>query len=461
MNDNSILWSKILERIKNSLDSLSFRTWFEDSTLYDLSNGVAKILVPFALHKDHLSVHYKKLITSCFIEEIGETVELEFLIQEDIEEEEQETNQQNNSELADSIYNDSNDDYHFESNLNKKYTFDNFVVGNSNKFAHAAALAVAENPGKMYNPLFIYGNSGLGKTHLMYAIGNYIEQHSNKRVLYITSETFVNEFIDVTRTKENKSDFDNIDYFKKKYRDIDVLIIDDIQCLEKKTESQKEFFHTFNTLYGDDKQIIISSDRSPSDLKLLEDRLKTRFNWGLPVNIYPPDFDLKVAIYKKIIAAEGMNKEVPDDVIEYMAANIGTDIRSLIGSLNRLFAYSSIMCSDIDLNLAIEALKEWINAGFSENNNVGRIQKIVADYFKISIDDLKSKKRNADIAFPRQIAMYLCRKHTEESFDKIGMEFGGKDHSTVMHSCEKIEKDIKNNKSLAAEIDKLEKDIHS
>ena len=460
MVDNSILWSKILEKIKNEINSLSFQVWFEETKLYDLNNGVAKIIVPFALHKDHLANNYKKLITSCFIEEIGQTVELEFLIQEEIQEEEEEINQKEVNELANLIYEDS-EHADFESNLNKKYTFDNFVVGNSNKFAHAAALAVAENPGKMYNPLFIYGNSGLGKTHLMYAIGNYIEKHSNKRVLYITSETFVNEFIEVTRKKENKSDFDNIDFFKKKYRDVDVLIVDDIQYLENKVESQKEFFHTFNSLYGDDKQIILSSDRSPNDLKILEDRLRTRFNWGLPVNIYPPDFDLKVAIYKKRIAAEAMNKEVPDNVIEYMASNIGTNIRSLEGSLNRLFAYSTMMGAEIDLNLAIDALKDFINAGYSEKNDVSRIQKIVADYFKISIEDLKSKKRNADIAFPRQIAMYLCRKHTDESFPKIGIEFGGKDHSTVMHSCEKIEQEIKHNKSLAEEIDKLEKDIHN
>lgn len=460
MEDNSILWSKILDRIKTELSSLSFQVWFEETKLYDLNNGVAKIIVPYVLHKEHLAKNYKKLITSSFIEEIGQTVELEFLIQEEIDEEEEEVNSKKDNELENLIYEDSGN-ANFESNLNKKYTFENFVVGNSNKFAHAAALAVAENPGKMYNPLFIYGNSGLGKTHLMFAIGNYIEKHSNKRVLYITSETFVNEFIEVTRKKENKSDFDNIDFFKKKYRDVDVLIVDDIQYLENKVESQKEFFHTFNTLYGDDKQIILSSDRSPNDLKILEDRLRTRFNWGLPVNIYPPDFDLKVAIYKKRIAAESINKEVPDNVIEYMASNIGTNIRSLEGSLNRLFAYSTMMGAEIDLNLAIEALKDFINAGFSEKNDVSRIQKIVADYFKISIEDLKSKKRNADIAFPRQIAMYLCRKHTDESFPKIGIEFGGKDHSTVMHSCEKIEQEIKHNKSLAEEIDKLEKDIHT
>lgn len=457
MNNNSILWSKILEKIKIELDQLAFQTWFEETELFELKNGVAKILVPYALYKDHLANKYKNLITSCFIDEIGESVELEFLIQEDIEEDEilpEET------EIKGNIYED-NDFSNFESNLNKKYTFDNFVVGNSNKFAHAAALAVAENPGKMYNPLFIYGNSGLGKTHLMHAIGNYIVKTSNKKVLYITSETFANDFIEITRKTENKNNFDNIDFFKKKYRNIDVLIVDDIQCLAKKVESQKEFFHTFNNLYGDDKQIIISSDRSPNDLKILEDRLRTRFNWGLPVNIYPPDYDLKVAILKRKIKAEAMNIEVPDNVIEYIASNVGTDIRSLEGSLTRLLAYSTMMGSNINLDIAIEALKDFMNAGYSEKNDVGRIQKIVADYFKISIEDLKSKKRNADIAFPRQIAMYLCRKHTDESFPKIGIEFGGKDHSTVMHSCEKIEQEIKNNKSLAEEIDKLEKDLHN
>ena len=389
------------------------------------------------------------LIEEVFTEVAGSNFKFKYVLQEELE---------NNIEINTDIIGIPNNN--FETNLNSKYTFENFVVGESNKFAHAAAIKVAENPGTMYNPLFIYGNSGLGKTHLMHAIGNYIEITTNKKVLYITSETFVNEFIEITRKKEDKNDFENIDFFKKKYRDIDVLIVDDIQFLAKKTESQKEFFHTFNNLYGDDKQIIISSDRSPNDLKIFEDRLRTRFNWGLPVNIYPPDFNLKVAILRRI-KAEAINKDVTENVIEYMASNIGTDIRNLEGSLNRLLAYSLMMGAEIDLDLAIEALKDYINSGYSEKNDVGRIQKIVADYFKISIEDLKSKKRNADIAFPRQIAMYLCRKHTDESFPKIGIEFGGKDHSTVMHSCEKIEQEIKNNKNFREEIDKLEKELHN
>lgn len=464
MNDNSNIWSNILKKIKLELSSISYDTWFEDTNLYELKNGVAKIIVPYAMHKDHLANNYKELIKSKFIEEIGDNVELEFLIEEEIEENnnndiinnsiEQDNNNNNN------IYLD-NDNFNFESHLNKKYTFDNFVVGNSNKFAQMSALAVAENPGSIYNPLFIYGNSGLGKTHLMHAIGNYIENTSKKKVLYITSETFCNDFIDMTKKDNNKSDFDSIAYFKKKYRGIDVLIVDDIQFLAKRTESQKEFFHTFQNLYEDEKQIIISSDRSPNDLKLLEDRLRTRFSWGLSVNIYPPDFELKLEILKRKIKGEAIKKEVPENVLEYVASNAGTDIRSLEGSLTRLLAYSTMMGRDIDLNLSIEALKDYLNLGYSEKNDVSKIQKIVADYFKISIDDLKSKKRNSSIAFPRQIAMYLCRKHTEESFPKIGIEFGGKDHSTVMHSCEKIEQEIKKDKTLADAIDKLEKEIHN
>ncbi len=452
--DNDVLWSKILDKIKFELNSLSFQTWFENTKLYDLTNGVATIIVPFALHKSHLNNNYKKLLHSSFIDEIGESVEFEFLIEEEIEpikEEIEETKQE---------IDDINDEEEYiDSNLNKKYTFESFVVGNSNKFAHAGALAVAEKPGELYNPLFIYGNSGLGKTHLMHAIGNYVEQNSKKRVLYVSSETFKSEFIQINKKENNKSNFDNIDFFKRKYRNIDVLIIDDIQFLAGATESQKEFFYTFENLYGDKKQIIISSDRSPNDLKIFEDRLRTRFCWGLTVNVFPPDYELKLAILKKKITGENIIKDIPEQVLDYMASNLGTDIRQLEGGLTRLIAYSTMMGKEISLELAIEALKDFINQGFSEKKDVSRIQRIVAENFKISIDDLKSKKRNSNISFPRQIAMYLCRKHTDESFPKIGMEFGGKDHSTVIHACEKIEQKIKFDKNLRDEIDKMEKDI--
>ena len=346
------------------------------------------------------------------------------------------------------------------SNLISKYTFDNFVVGNSNKFAHAGALSVAENPGKMYNPLFIYGNSGLGKTHLMHAIGNYIVKNSNKKVLYVTSEQFIQDFIKTNRKDDEDSNFNYVDFFKNKYRNIDVLIIDDIQYLGGATKTQQEFFHTFNNLYNDSKQIIISSDRSPKDLKVLEDRLRTRFTWGLEVNIFPPDFELRSQIVRKKIIAEKLEKEIPDDVIEYIAANTGSNVRELEGAITRLIAYSSMMGSaDITLDLAVDALKDTVSKGIGEKNDVHRIQKIVSEYFQISVEDIRSKKRSSNISFPRQIAMYLSRVMTNESFPKIGIEFGGKDHTTVMHSVEKIEKEIRVNKDLANIIEKLKKDI--
>ena len=312
----------------------------------------------------------------------------------------------------------------------------------------------------MYNPLFLYGNSGLGKTHLMHAIGNYIVENSNKKVLYVTSEQFRQDFVRANRKDDKGTNFNYIDFFKNKYRNIDVLIIDDIQFLGGAAQSQQEFFHTFNNLYNDSKQIIISSDRSPDDLKLLEDRLRTRFCWGLTVNIFPPEFSLRTEILKRKIIAGNFEQDIPDDVIEYIASNIGPDVRHLESSITRLVAYSAIMGGEkITLDLAIEALKDFIYKGIGEKNDVHRIQKIVSEYFQISVEDIRSKKRNANISNPRQIAMYLCRTMTSESFPKIGIEFGGKDHSTVMHSVEKIEKEIKENKDLANTIEKLKKDI--
>ena len=453
MNVN-ILWSKLLDQIKSELTSLSYRTWFADTELYKLNNDKAYIIVPMPIHKKHLQDNYYDIIVSKLNEITGSTYDLNFLLKEEIEEE---IKKQEKIEEKNNII-DNNDNVN--SNLNKKYVFDNFIVGNSNKFAHAAALSVAENPGNMYNPLFLYGNSGLGKTHLMHAIGNYIVENSNKKVLYVTSEQFRQDFVRANRKDDKGTNFNYIDFFKNKYRNIDVLIIDDIQFLGGAAQSQQEFFHTFNNLYNDSKQIIISSDRSPDDLKLLEDRLRTRFCWGLTVNIFPPEFSLRTEILKKKIIAGNFEQDIPDDVIEYIASNIGPDVRQLEGSVTRLVAYSAIMGGEkITLDLAIEALKDFICKGIGEKNDVHRIQKIVSEHFQISVEDIRSKKRNANISNPRQIAMYLCRVMTSESFPKIGIEFGGKDHSTVMHSVEKIEKEIKENKDLANTIEKLKKDI--
>ncbi len=452
-----IVWSKLLSSLKDKLTSLSYNTWFSETELYKLYDDKAIIIVPMPIHKKHLLDNYSDLISSLLYEITNTNYELSFLLKEEIEDEEIE--EQITSEFI-SKNEDGDKSYKANSNLNPNYTFDNFIVGNSNKFAHAAALSVAENPGRIYNPLFLYGNSGVGKTHLMHAIGNYIHQNSDKRVLYVTSEQFVDEFVKTNRKDENGTNFNYVEFFKNKYRNIDVLIIDDIQYLGGAQQSQQEFFHTFNNLFNDSKQIIVSSDRSPDDLKQLEDRLRTRFSWGLRVNISPPDYNLRRDILKKKIIANNFEKDIPDDVVEYIASNIGPDVRHLEGAITRLVAYSTIMGGEkITLDLAIEALKDFNNKGIGEKNDVHRIQRIVSDYFQISVEDIRSKKRSSNISFPRQIAMYLCRNMTNESFPKIGIEFGGKDHSTVMHSVEKIEKEIKDNKDLANIIEKLKKDI--
>lgn len=450
-----ILWSNLLSKIKDELTSLSYNTWFADTELYKLDNGKAYIIVPMPIHKKHLIDNYSETISSKLNDITGSNYELTLLLKEEIE-----TELKEKEEVRQPASSNISSNYNINSNLNKKYVFDNFIVGNSNKFAHAAALSVAENPGNMYNPLFLYGNSGLGKTHLMHAIGNYIVENSNKKVLYVTSEQFRQDFVKATRKDDNGTNFNYIDFFKNKYRNIDVLIIDDIQFLGGAAQSQQEFFHTFNNLYNDSKQIIVSSDRSPDDLKQLEDRLRTRFCWGLTVNIFPPEFTLRTEILKKKIIAGNFEQDIPDDVVEYIASNIGPDVRQLEGSVTRLIAYSAIMGGEkITLDLAIEALKDFISKGIGEKNDVHRIQKIVSEYFQISVEDIRSKKRSSNISFPRQIAMYLCRVMTSESFPKIGTEFGGKDHSTVMHSVEKIENEIKVNKDLANIIEKLKKDI--
>jgi chromosomal replication initiator protein len=461
-----IIWSNFLNSIKTEMNPLSFETWFKNTELYEYSNGVCKIIVPMAMYKKHLTTKYYDLIVNNLSNVVGDNVDIEFYTQEEIDY--LKNNQEDNNPIS-PMYTQNNKEtntiHHFEntnfcSNLNKKFTFENFIVGNTNKFAQAAALEVAENPGVLYNPLFIYGNSGLGKTHLMHAIGNYITEHSSKKVLYVTSDQFITDFLGINKKDEYGKNFDYVSYFKNKYRNVDVLIVDDIQFFQSAPQTQNEFFNTFTKLYDENKQIIISSDRSPDDLKSLEDRLRTRFCWGLTADIFPPDFELRVAIIKKKIIGESINKNIPDDVIEYIASNVGSDVRHLEGSITRLLAYSTIMGgAEITLDLAVDVLKDFVNKGYSEKNSVNRIQRIVAEYFQVSVEDLKSKKRSSNLAFPRQVAMYLCRKLTNESFPKIGIDFGGKDHSTVMHSVEKIEKEVLTNKELANIIEKLKKEI--
>ena len=442
MNTEKI-WENFLEAIKTKISKISFDTWFANTILYELKDNKAIVIVKMHMQKKQLQENYNDLIEEVFTEISGSNFKFEYLLEEEIED-----------NIKIDIEENDNEDI-IETNLNSKYTFDNFIVGESNKFAQSTALAVAENPGQMYNPLFIYANSGLGKTHLMHAIGNYIVKNKHKRVLYVTCEKFVEDFIGVTRKKQNNN-FDNVEMFKKKYRDIDVLIIDDIQYLGNANQTQQEFFNTFNDLYGNNKQIIISSDRSPEDLKLLEDRLLTRFNWGLTITIGSPEFELRMNIIDKKIESNMLSNEFPRDVKEYIASNCTSDIRKLEGAINRVLAYATMLNgSNITLPLAIEALQDFFSKSIIAKNKIDQVQQIVAHYYNINVEDLKSKKRVSTIAFPRQVAMYICRIILEESLTKIGIEFGGKDHTTVMHSVDKIKKEIEKDNQFELEIQKL------
>lgn len=442
MNIDNI-WNKFLSIMKTKLNSLSYDTWFSTSKLVELNEEHAVIIVPTIAHKKHLSESYIDIISDIFNSITGTNFNFEFVLENEYNNKKITVKKEEEEELG-VPYNSSE-----RANLNPDYVFENFIVGESNRFAQATALAVAENPGKMYNPLFIYGNSGLGKTHLMQAIGNYIVKNTNKRVLYVTSDQFINDFLGLNKKDKDGTNFDYVDLFKDKYRNIDVLIIDDIQFLGNAPKTQNEFFHTFNTLYDDKKQIIISSDSSPDDLKHLEDRLRTRFNWGLKVNIFPPDNDLRREILRKKMANMDFSRHISDDAIDYIANMCPSDVRSLEGALTRVCAYSTIFFQEeITLDLTIEALKGTITPMTNFKNDIQKIQRVVAEHYNVSVEDLKSKKRVATIAFPRQIAIYLSRQLTDESFPKIGIEFGGRDHSTVMHSCDKIEKERKENKQL-------------
>ena len=446
------IWIKVLEIIKKELNPVSFSTWFGETKLYNIDDNKITLQVPMPLHKRMLLSNYYDLISESFFKVTGRERELECLLKDELE--------TNFNKEIDDIVDKSNvinkESDNFESNLNKNLNFENFVVGDTNKFARTAAFAVAQNPGIQYNPLFIYGKSGLGKTHLMHAIGNYITENNPKlKVLYATSDDFRKDYTGIANSNDNS--FDYAKDFKNKYRNIDVLIIDDIQYLVGAEKTQEEFFHTFNDLHGRNKQIIISSDRSPEDLKLLEERLRSRFAWGLPVDIYPPDFDLRCRIIKdKIKRYSTLSEKMTEEAVEFIANNCDTDVRSLEGAINRLVAYTAMCVPDkIDLEFANEALKDYIAKNPYVTNDIASIQKAVADYYKITVEVLKGKKRSANIAYPRMVAMYLCRMLTDQSFPRIGLEFGGRDHSTVIHAVDKIEKDILENNQLKEIINEI------
>lgn len=452
--DKVKIWNDFINELKNKVSDVTFNTWFINLKLLTINDKDIVIIVPYSVHKNHIINNYMDIIEEIFLNITGKNLNIVFCLEGEYKE-----NTLDNIEkigLDDSVI-----EYFVEArktNLNPKYTFDNFVVGDSNRFAFSSCLSVAQNPGKLYNPLFLYGKSGLGKTHLMHAIGNYIVQNTNLRVLYITTDEFMNEFISITRDSGNKEDnFNYIDIFKEKYRDVDVLMIDDIQFLGSANATQQEFTNTFNSLYYKEKQIIICSDRSVDDLKMFADRLRTRFNWGLKAIISVPEFDLKVKIIKNKIKTSDLAIDLSEEIIDFMASNCGSDVRNLEGMITRLAAYSAICnIKNYTLETAMEALDEYVNGmGQYTVNSIGKIINIVSQYFKLTPDDLKGKKRSKDIANARMIAMYLCRILTDETYPRIGLEFGGRDHSTVIHAYEKINEDIKNNGELEKIISEL------
>lgn len=436
----SDLWTRTLDLLKNELTEISFNTWIKTIDPISHDTNTVFLGVPADFNKGILESRYSTLIKNAIKQVTSKEYKVSFVVPGQ------------DAGIGHIAHSDpSPGEEQYVSILNPKYTFDTFVIGNSNRFAHAAALAVAESPAKAYNPLFLYGGVGLGKTHLMHAIGHFIlSQNPSSKVLYVSSEKFTNELINAIKDDKNEE-------FRNKYRNIDVLLIDDIQFIGGKERTQEEFFHTFNALYEANKQIILSSDKPPKEITTLEDRLRSRFEWGLIGDIQPPDLETRIAILRK--KAQMENLEVPNDVMIFIADKIASNIRELEGALNRVIAYSSLTTNNISVELATEALKDILSAHKSRVINSTSIQDAVARYFDMKPDEFKSKKRNRDIAYPRQIAMYLCRELTDMSLPKIGDEFGGRDHTTVIHALDKIITDIENNPETRRAIDELKRNI--
>ncbi len=447
-------WEQILNKMKLEYCSsnISYTTWIAPLTVYEVKDNTVYILVKLRASLEHIEEKYLLPFKVCIAEVTGIEYEVAFVTDNEtvIQEKKENIVKKNRANAV------------FEkANLNPKYTFDTFVVGGNNSFAHAASLAVAESPGEIYNPLFIYGGVGLGKTHLMHSIAHFILSNDpSKHVLYVTSETFTNELIDALKAGKTGSEL-AMTKFREKYRNNDVLLIDDIQFIIGKESTQEEFFHTFNQLHMAGKQIIISSDKPPKDIETLESRLRTRFEWGLIADISSPDYETRMAILRKKEELDGLERyHIPDDVMEYIANNIKSNIRELEGSLNKLVALSNLENKPIDIPLAAEALKDMISP---DNNRVVTpelIIDIVSEHFNVPISELKGKKRNAEIVLPRQIVMYLCRTLTDTPLKTIGVILGGKDHASVNHGVRKIEKEIKTDEALNNTVNIIKKKIN-
>ena len=444
-------WDDILLNIKEEHDisEVSYRTWLLPLIPDSVDKDILTILVPDSAFISYVKKKYEFLLKITIEEITGFQCELDFKLKSDVKEPEKENrliNVTNNTVSQLALQN---------ANLNPRYTFDTFVVGKNNNLAHAASLAVAESPGEIYNPLFIYGGVGLGKTHLMHSIAHFIlKNNPEAKILYVTSEKFTNELIDAIRNKNNISTTE----FREKYRNNDVLLIDDIQFIIGKESTQEEFFHTFNTLYEAKKQIIISSDKPPKEIETLEERLRSRFEWGLTVDIQSPDYETRMAILRKKEEMEGYN--IDNEVIKYIATNIKSNIRELEGALTKIVALSKLDHNkEINIALAEEALKDIISPNAERKVTPELIIQVVADHFGITPLDISSQKRNKEVVYPRQIVMYLCQSMTGASLQEIGRYLGGRDHTTIIHGREKIAADLKTNENLANTIEILKKKL--
>lgn len=457
MSNLQTLWQAALDSVASSMSKSSFNTWLVGAkplTVYQntLIVGVEnEFLLSWA--EKNFTLTMKQALKNASGSEMGikfvlnPTEKGEDILESALEDTEHSQHSVTPPESQSVKKNPPTIEPNSVSLLNPKYVFSTFVIGNSNRFAHAAALAVADSPARAYNPLFIYGGVGLGKTHLMHAIGHQIlSKNPRAKVCYVSTEKFTNEFI--ISIKDNK-----MAEFRNRYRNIDILLVDDIQFLAGKEQTQEEFFHTFNALYEASRQIILSSDRPPKEIPTLEDRLRSRFEWGLITDIQPPDLETRIAILHKKAQLEKIS--IPDDVLIYIASKINSNIRELEGALIRVMAFSSLNNSPVTLDLAAEALKDILPDNKVQPVTIELIQQVVSDYFHLKPEDFKAKKRTRAVAFPRQIAMYLCRELTDTSLPKIGEEFGGRDHTTVLHAQEKIKSDMQTDPSLANLIEKL------
>ncbi len=445
-------WSEIKETIRReySISEISYQTWLEPLEFYNVTDDVVNIIIPSdqAHALNYISSKYKSFFQVTITEMFSHNYDVKFILEKDIKK--QETASSNNFR-QNSVFNINYEN----ANLNPKYKFDTFVVGSNNKFAHSASLAVAESPGEAYNPLYLYGGPGLGKTHLMHSIGHFIlEQNPEKKVLYVTSEEFTNEVIESIRSGNAAS----MTKLREKYRTVDVLMVDDVQFIIGKESTQEEFFHTFNVLHAAGKQIVLSSDKPPKEIETLDERFRSRFEWGLIADIQPPDYETRMAILRK--NAESCDRQIDEEIIKYIATNIKSNIRELEGAFNKIIAFAKLNKVDLTLELAEEALKDVIYPNKAKEITPELIINVVAEHFGVRPEDITSKKRNSEFVQPRQVVMYLCRELLDTSLISISKLLGKKDHTTVIHGVNKITAEMQTNEELRNKIDIIIKKIN-